>query len=94
MLTEQEVVYFVQNPVALLLESTKPNSRLTEKDWKQLYHYLLTHRMTPKLCALWAAAQQNNGNYKFKAVGQLFARYATIGKGWQTVRESIIEREK
>lgn len=45
--------------------------------------------MTDQLLAVWAINQKENGYYRFKAIGQLFARYATIGRGFSTIEKAV-----
>ena len=88
MITKSEIEYLVRNPLQLLVEAGK-RDRYTEQDWEKVYNWLLNHRMSIELFGLWYRNQQHHGVHRFRAVGQLFARYAKIGKGWHTVDDGV-----
>lgn len=83
MLTDDMVQMLVRNPLLMLQYSFE--HKIEEEDWKQVYEWLLKHRMTDELHVAWLRNQLTHGIYRYRAIGQLFARYATIGKGWSTV---------
>lgn len=82
-LTETKLLYLVKNPHILLTEVMCDN--LTEEDCEEIHNWLYNHRMTDELHTNWLRSQLDNGRWKYRALGQMFARYATIGKGFSTV---------
>lgn len=83
---DTQLDYLVRNPLALLKEAYI--NELTEDDWKKIHAWLDTHRMTDELHTIWLKSQYNNGKWRYRALGQMFARFATIGKGFSTVDQS------
>lgn len=75
--------YLVRNPLALLQHGLQND--FTEEEWKEIYEWFLDHRMTSELHCMWLRSQLTHGKYRFRAIGQMFARFATIGKGFSTV---------
>lgn len=80
---ESQLQYIVRNPISLLVEAH--NNNYSEEEWKQIYTWLNEHRMTDELHALWLHSQIAHGKWRFRALGQMYARFATIGKGFSTV---------
>ena len=82
-LSEPQIQNYIKNP-HLMLHAAMDTS-LSEDDWAEIYKWLLCHRMTDELHTYWFKNQLNNGKWKYRALGQIFARFATIGKGFSTV---------
>lgn len=92
MLSDQKLQYLVRNPLALLVAAVE--NIYTEDEWRRIWEWLHTHRMSDELLGLWVRNQEQHGHFRYKALGQLFARYADIGRGWSTVDKGIAIKRK
>lgn len=86
MMNEDQIQRLIESPHALL------TLEFQEEDWKEIYTYLKSHRMTDHLLTKWVLNQEEHGYYRYKAIGQLFARFATIGRGFSTIEKAMEQK--
>lgn len=81
MLSKDEIKLLIKNPEQVM----KNYEIFQEEDWEQIYEYLLTKRIDKELFDSWINSQKNFGKFKYKAIGQLFSRFATLRRGYTTL---------
>lgn len=91
-LTEEQINAFIRRPQILLMMAN--DDRYGEEFWFQVYHYLESKRMDYQMYKDWKDAQELNGFFKFAALGQLFARYATLRKGFKPLEKSSFQKSE
>lgn len=84
-LTEEQLNAFVRKPELILKMAN--DDKYGEDFWFQIDHYLETKRMDQELYDNWKKSQELHGHFKYAALGQLFARYATLKKGFKPLEK-------
>lgn len=82
-LTDDQIRAYLFDPELLLTDLF--NRTLTENQCKQFWTWMQDHRMSQPMLIQWMYEQQKNGFWRYRCIGQVFARFAVIGKGFSTV---------
>jgi hypothetical protein len=82
MISKQTIEYLIYNPEELLKEAVLNNRNLTEEDWGLIHQEIASRKLNNRLKDSLLISRNASGVNKFKAIGQLFARYARVGKGF------------
>lgn len=90
-LSDHAIREYLFDPERLLQDLV--SRQLSEEQCKTIWQWLDTHRMSQQLLVQWMYEQQKNGFWRYRVIGQVFARFAIIGKGFSTV-DNGIKRKK
>lgn len=90
-LTDKQLKALIRRP-ELILKLAYENNH-DENFWFQVFRYLELKRMDGEMYDDWKRSQDVHGYYKYAAVGQLFARYATLRKGFKPLKKSSFDKK-